>query len=104
VKIGTKKPRPESAGELYQLSGRRLSAKLVPTYVVSWCRVVSVTNPYGRNLGFVDREMRSIWLKRQYTKVCVLGNFYIRNLNWHIIIIIIIIVIAIIAYYKGSVC
>jgi hypothetical protein len=33
---------PESARELYQLSERRLSAKLVPTFADRGCHVVSV--------------------------------------------------------------
>jgi hypothetical protein len=34
----------------------RLSAKLVPTFADRGCRVVSVTDPYGRILGFLDRS------------------------------------------------
>jgi hypothetical protein len=34
----------------------RLSAKLVPTFVDRRCHVVSVTDIYGRNLGFLDRR------------------------------------------------
>jgi hypothetical protein len=49
-------PWPESASELYRPSDRRLSANLVPTLADRGCHVVSVTNPYGRNLGFVDRS------------------------------------------------
>jgi hypothetical protein len=48
-------PWPESACELYKPSDRRLSAKLVPTFVDKGCHVVSVTDPYGRILGFLDR-------------------------------------------------
>jgi hypothetical protein len=33
--------------ELYRLSNRRLSAKLVPTLADRGCRVVSATNPHG---------------------------------------------------------
>jgi hypothetical protein len=33
----------------------RLSAKLVPTFADRGCHMVSVTDPYGRNLGFLDR-------------------------------------------------
>jgi hypothetical protein len=47
-----KTPWPESAGELYQPSDRRLSAKLVPTFEDRRCHVVSVTDPYGRILDF----------------------------------------------------
>jgi hypothetical protein len=44
-----------SASELYRPSDRRLSVKLVPTFADRGCHVVSVTNSYGRNLGFLDR-------------------------------------------------
>jgi hypothetical protein len=47
---------PESASELYRLSDRSLSAKLVPTSADRGCHVVSVTDPYGRILGFIDRS------------------------------------------------
>jgi hypothetical protein len=44
---------PEFASELYRQSGRSLFAKLVPTF---GDRVVIVTEPYGPNLGFLDRN------------------------------------------------
>jgi hypothetical protein len=47
-------PWPESASELYRPSNRHLSAKLVPTFVDRGCHVVSVTDPYGSFLGFLD--------------------------------------------------
>jgi hypothetical protein len=47
-------PWPESASELYRLSDRRLSAKLVPTFANLRCHLVSVKDPYGRILGFLD--------------------------------------------------
>jgi hypothetical protein len=50
-----KAPWPESASELYRPSVRRLSAKLVPTFADRGCRVVSVTDPYGRILAFLHR-------------------------------------------------
>jgi CBS-domain-containing membrane protein len=46
----------ESASELYGHSERRLSAKLVPTFADRGCHVVSVTDPYGRILGFLNFE------------------------------------------------
>jgi hypothetical protein len=46
---------PKSASELYRPSDRRLSAKLVLTFADRWCHVVSVTGPYCRILGFLDR-------------------------------------------------
>jgi hypothetical protein len=49
-------PWSESASELYRPSDRRLSAKLVPTFVDRGCHVVSVTDPYKRVLGFLDRS------------------------------------------------
>jgi hypothetical protein len=49
-------PWPESASELYRLSESRLSAKPVPTFVDRGCHVVSVTDSYGRILGFLDRS------------------------------------------------
>jgi hypothetical protein len=45
----------ESASELYRPSDRRLSAKWLPTFADRGCDVVSVTDPYGRILGFLDR-------------------------------------------------
>jgi hypothetical protein len=48
-------PWPESASELYRPSDRRLSAKLVSTSAVRGCHVVSVTDSYGRILGYLDR-------------------------------------------------
>jgi hypothetical protein len=53
----TKKiPGPGSASELYRPRDRRFSAKLVPTFANRGCHVVSVPNPYGRNLGLLDRS------------------------------------------------
>jgi hypothetical protein len=36
------------ATEVYRPIGRRLSAKLVPNFMVGGCRVVSAMGPYGR--------------------------------------------------------
>jgi hypothetical protein len=41
-----KTPWPDSA------SDRRLSAKLVPTFAVRGCHVVSVTDPYNHIMAF----------------------------------------------------
>jgi hypothetical protein len=56
-RCGERKQTPwsEFASELYQPSDRRLSTKLVPTFADSGCHVVSVTDPYGCILGFLDR-------------------------------------------------
>jgi hypothetical protein len=37
-------------------SDSRLSAKLLPTFADRGCRVVSVKDPYGSVLGFLDRS------------------------------------------------
>jgi hypothetical protein len=49
-------PWPEYARELYRPSDRRLSGKLVPTFADERCHVFRVTDPYSRNLGFLDRS------------------------------------------------
>jgi hypothetical protein len=41
---------------IYRPSDRCLLAKLVPTFTDRGCDVVSVTDPYGRILGFLDRS------------------------------------------------
>jgi hypothetical protein len=52
-------PWPESASELYRPSDHRLSVKPVPTLADRGCHVVSVTDPYGRILGFLDRNCKT---------------------------------------------
>jgi hypothetical protein len=47
---------PESVSELYRLSGRCLSVKIVPIFSDRGCHMGSVTDPYSRNLGFLDRS------------------------------------------------
>jgi hypothetical protein len=49
-------PRPESGSKLYWPSDRRLSAKLVATFADRRCHLVSMTDPYDRNLRFLDRN------------------------------------------------
>jgi hypothetical protein len=49
-------PWSESARVLYLPSNRRLSAKLVLTFVDRGYHVVSLTDPYGSILGFLDRS------------------------------------------------
>jgi hypothetical protein len=46
----------ESASELYRLSDRRRSAKLVPTLADRGYHVVSATRPCDRNFDFLDLE------------------------------------------------
>jgi hypothetical protein len=47
---------PEPANKLCRPSNRHLSAKLVPTFEDRGCHMVSVTVPYSRILGFLDRS------------------------------------------------
>jgi hypothetical protein len=47
---------PESSSELYRPSDRRSSEKLVLTFADRECNVISVTDPYVRILGFIDRS------------------------------------------------
>jgi CBS-domain-containing membrane protein len=54
--INKQTPWSESASELYRLSDHRLSAKLVPIFADSGSHVVSMTDPYGRILGFLGRS------------------------------------------------
>jgi hypothetical protein len=56
AKKQNKTPWSESASELYQPSDRRLSAKWLPTFADKGCHVVSMTDPFGRILGFLDRS------------------------------------------------
>jgi hypothetical protein len=51
-----KTPWSESVSELYRPSDRCLSAKWLPTFADKGWHVVSVTDPYGRILGFLDRS------------------------------------------------
>jgi CBS-domain-containing membrane protein len=41
-------------------SDRHFSAKLVPTFADRGCHMVSVMNPYGRILGFLDRSCTTV--------------------------------------------
>jgi hypothetical protein len=55
--LGKKKiPWSDFASELYRPIDRRLSANLVPTSADIECDIVSVTDPYGSILGFLDRS------------------------------------------------
>jgi hypothetical protein len=64
-------PWPESVSELYRPSDRRLSAKWLPTFADRECHTVSVTGPYDRILGFLDRS--------RYVFFQVASQFYSRG-------------------------
>jgi hypothetical protein len=49
-------PWPESASELYRPNDRSMLKNLVPTFADRGRRVVSVTEPYVRILGFLDQS------------------------------------------------
>jgi hypothetical protein len=56
IKLYKKTPWSESTSELYRPSDHRLSAKWLPTFADKGCHVVSVTDPCGCILGFLDRS------------------------------------------------
>jgi hypothetical protein len=56
TKTENNKLSPQSATELYPPSDRRLSSKLMPTSADRGFRVGRVTDPYDRNLAFLDRS------------------------------------------------
>jgi hypothetical protein len=62
-----KKLWPHSASELYRSRDRRLSVKLVPTFVDRGCHVISARDPYGRIIGFQDRPNRT---KNELSESC----------------------------------
>jgi hypothetical protein len=64
----TKTSRPESASELFRPRDLRLLAMLVPTFMDRGCRVVSVTDPYGRILDF-SRQQPLIFLSNSSSLV-----------------------------------
>jgi hypothetical protein len=53
-----KKKKKETKLNSVRPNYRRLSAKLAPTFADRGCHVVSVTDPYGRILGFLDRDLK----------------------------------------------
>jgi hypothetical protein len=84
-----KTPWPESASELTDRATAVLSSKLVPTFVDRGCHVVSVTDPYDRILGFLDKSRFFYQLAPQlYSRGWVdTGTSYnsvwkLRNVSW----------------------
>jgi hypothetical protein len=61
---------PSSESEVYRPRNRRLSAKLVPSFVDRWCRMVSATDPNGRILGFLHRKRYRYTNFIYYVLVC----------------------------------
>jgi hypothetical protein len=56
VLLRPNKTKLRSLNPLANYADRRLSVKLVPTFAERGCHVVSVTDTYGRILGFLDRS------------------------------------------------
>jgi CBS-domain-containing membrane protein len=50
------KTKPRGLSPRANYTDRATAAKLVPTFADRGCHVVSVTDPYGRILGFLDRS------------------------------------------------
>jgi hypothetical protein len=65
----------ESASEIYPPSDRRLSVKWLLTFADGGCHVVSVTDPYGRILGFLDRS--------RYTFLSSSSSVVLNEAEWH---------------------
>jgi hypothetical protein len=65
IYIYIQNPWSEFVSELYRPSDRRLSMKLVPTFVYRGCHVVSVTDSHVRVLGFLDRKPFSLQVAPQ---------------------------------------
>jgi hypothetical protein len=67
------------------LSDRRLSAKLVPTFVDRLCRVVNAADPYGRIICFLDRSVSSVGVKTlkemdlNVISLFVIAEYYVRR-------------------------
>jgi hypothetical protein len=59
--------------ELYRQSDRRLSAKLVQTFADRRCHVVSVTDPYGHILRFLNRIFNMMWVLIRLRNVTIVG-------------------------------
>jgi hypothetical protein len=60
IQDSSSSPWPKSKSELYRTRERRLSAKLVSNFEDTGCHVVSVTDPYVRILGFLDRILQDV--------------------------------------------
>jgi hypothetical protein len=58
VKLKLKKTKLRGLSPLanYTDRERRMSVKLVSTFAERGCHVVSTADPYGHNLGFLDRN------------------------------------------------
>jgi hypothetical protein len=56
MKKERKTPWPESTSKLYRPRDCRLSVKIVPTFADRWCHEVSVMDPSGFILGFLDHN------------------------------------------------
>jgi hypothetical protein len=70
------------ASELYRPSERRLSAKLVPTFTDRGCHVVSVTDPYGRILGFFRPEPLLFLSSTISLRTITLDYWSLVEINW----------------------
>jgi hypothetical protein len=72
----------ESASKLYRPSDLRLSVKLVPTFAVRGCHVVSVKDPYGSIFGFLDIFLLIPLMINHFRKSHNV-NFYVnQGLEW----------------------
>jgi hypothetical protein len=56
-----------------------MSAKLVPTFAIEAYWVVSAADPYGRNLGFLDRFRKDSWLNRGESSTSLIHVIFLPN-------------------------
>jgi hypothetical protein len=83
-------PWPDPDSELYRPSNCRMLTKLMPTFVDRGCHAVSVTDPYGRILGFLicsevkitaELERTSEFKMHHFT--ILLQQLHLANLRCH---------------------
>jgi hypothetical protein len=58
-----------------------LSAKLVPTFADRGYQVVSVIDPYGRSLGFLDRKLKYNMYNTSYNTIYKAIICYAKVIN-----------------------
>jgi hypothetical protein len=56
--------------------------KLVPTFADRGCHMVSVTNPCGRNLGFLDQIVCNNRPITTLSNIKFLGIYINDSMNW----------------------
>jgi hypothetical protein len=71
--------------QIYRPSDRRLSAKKVPSFADRGCRTVSVTDPNGRILGFLDRFNGPHGAISQKIELRITKAVSLKSYKWYIV-------------------